>query len=93
MRLPLAACEDCAARRRRARVYLWLSYMAGKEEDAILYHRDIRERERRAVDLEAFAEARRRCVERADEIAGPGFSDRSWSESLEAFWTPEGEKT
>jgi len=91
VKLRLAACDECAARRRRARVYLWLAYMAGKEEDAILYHRDYRERERRADDLDELAAARARCVERADEIAGPGYSDREWREALEAFWTsPEG---
>lgn len=87
MRLPLAACEACAARRGRARVWLWLAHWAGVEEDAILYHRDVTLRHRKADELDMLASARRRFIAKADEVGGPGYADRAWRDALEDFCT------
>jgi hypothetical protein len=85
MRLPILACDACAARRRRARVWIWLAYLGGKEIDAILYHPNpaVRSREEEVADLEA---GRKRCVAKAEEVGGLGTADRDWASAMEAFW-------
>jgi len=88
VRLPLVACDACKERRRRARVWVWLAHWAGVEEDAILYHRDITLRARKADELEMLAQARRRFAQKADEVGGEGFIDREWSAALDAFSEP-----
>ena len=85
MKLPLAACSDCAERHRRARVWLWLAYWAGKEQDAIYYHRDVTLAARKADELDVLEHARRRFLEKADEVGGAGHADRAWRSALDAF--------
>lgn len=86
MKLPLAACSDCAERHRRARVWLWLAYWAGQEQDAIFYHHDVTLAARSGDELDALEAARQRFIEKADEVGGPGYHDRAWGEALDAFW-------
>lgn len=85
MKLPLAVCSDCAERHSRARVWLWLAYWASQEQDAIFYHRDITLASRSGDELDALEAARRRFVEKANEVGGPGYADRGWRSALDAF--------
>ncbi len=85
MRLPLATCASCAERQRRARVWLWLAYWAGKEQDAIFYHHDVTLASRSGDALDALEAARQRFLKKADEVGGPGHADRAWRSALDSF--------
>lgn len=72
-------------RERRARVWLWLAWMAMREEDSILYADDIRERERRSSELDDLAKTRKACLRKADRVAGRGYAARAWRGAIDEF--------
>ena len=80
----LRTCEDCVARERRARVWVWCAHLMRVEADAIFYHRDVLERVRRSDELDMLAEAADAFAAKADEVS-PGYTDRAWGEAHDAF--------
>lgn len=70
-------------------MWLWLAWMATREEESILYARDIRERTRRAGELDALAAAKKACLRKADSIAGDGYSSRAWNDAIDEFVSPK----
>lgn len=70
----------------RARVWLWIAYWAGHEEDTLVYgYPRLDGWEDRSA---RFASARRASIQRAAELLGGNVPPDAWEDAVETFSNP-----
>ena len=70
----------------RARVWLWVAYWAGHEEDTLVYgYPRLDGWEGRSA---RFASARRASIQRASELLGGNVPPDAWEDAVETFSNP-----